>query len=198
MSKAERRITPEDILPLADYEKIRKQQKARLVALKRARRIEVGPYVTFYFECFETMLGQVQEMLRIEKGGALQIADELAAYNPLIPQGNELIATMMVEIDDPIRRANILARLGYLEETAFFDLGGAKIKASFEHDVERTTAEGKTSAVHFLHFPFTEDQIARFRDPSVPVILGLGHVNYAHMALVSPETRAALAEDFSA
>jgi len=197
MPKAQHRITPEDILPLAEYEKVRKQNKAALVAIKQKRRVEVGPYVTFYFESYETMLGQIQEMLRIEKGGDEQIADELRAYNPLIPQGHELTATMMIEIDDPIRRANVLARLGHLEETAFFDVGGARVTATFEQDVERTTEEGKTSAVHFLHFPFTAEQIARFRDPSAPLILGLGHANYAHMALVSPETRAALAEDFA-
>jgi Protein of unknown function (DUF3501) len=197
MPKAARRITPEDILPVAEYEKIRKENKAALVALKQKRRVEVGPYITFYFECYETMWGQIQEMLRIEKGGAEQIADELAAYNPLIPQGRELTCTMMIEIDDPIRRANVLARLGHVEETAFFDLGGTRITASLEHEVERTTADGKTSAVHFLHFPFAADQIARFRDPGVPLILGFAHANYAHMALVSPETRAALTEDFA-
>ena len=196
MPKALHRLTPEDILPLAEYEKIRKQKKAALVLVKEKRRVEVGPYVTFYFESYESMWAQVQEMLRIEKGGAEQIEGELRAYNPMIPQGRELTCTMMVEIDDPLRRGNMLARLGGLEETAFFEIGGQRITATFEHDVERTTADGKTSAVHFLHFPFTEDQIVRFRDPSSTVVLGLAHANYAHMALLSAETRGALADDF--
>ena len=198
MPKALHRLTREDILPLTEYEKIRKERRAHLIPIKQRRRVEVGPYATFYFESYETMWNQVHEMLRIEKGGEAQIEDELRAYNPLIPQGRELTATMMIEIDEPIRRANVLARLGGIEETAFFEIAGARIKATWEQDVERTTEEGKTSSVHFLHFPFTEDQIARFRDPSATVILGFGHQNYAHMALVSPETRAALAEDFDA
>lgn len=196
MPKALRRLTSDDILPLSEYERVRKERRAQIVALKQKRRIEVGPHVTFYFENYETMWGQIQEMLRIEKGGEEQLAGELAAYNPLIPQGRELTCTMMVEIDDAIRRANVLARLGKLEETAFFDLGGARVAAQRERDVERTTDEGKTSAVHFLRFPFSDEQIAQFRNPSVPVILGLGHPNYAHMALVSLETRTALAADF--
>lgn len=197
MPKSEHRITPADILPLAEYERIRKQKKADLVAIKQKRRVEVGPYVTFYFECYETMWSQIQEMLRIEKGGETQIADELRAYNPLIPQGSELTCTMMIEIDDPVRRANVLARLGHIEETAFLDIGGARIKATLEHDVDRTTPDGKTSAVHFLHFPFTAEQIARFRDPSATAILGIAHDSYAHMALIAPATRAALSEDFT-
>lgn len=197
MPQAERRIRPQDILPLDRYRAERKTIRARLVALKRNRRVEVGPYVTFYFENYDTMWGQVQEMLYIEKGGDEQVADELRAYNPLIPQGRELICTMMFEIDDPLRRATILKRLGGVEEAVFLQIGNEKIPADPEHDVERTASDGKTSAVHFLHFRFAPEQIARWSDPANQVLLGIGHENYAHMAILSPAMREALAQDFA-
>src|SRR5581483_884605 len=143
-------ITRADILAPADYAKQRGELRKTVVALKRKRRVEVGPVATFHFECFETMLQQVQEMLHIEKGGDAQIADELSAYNPLIPQGTELTATVMFEIDDPIRRANFLARLGGVEETAFFKLDGETVKGVPEADQDRTNAEGKASSVQFI------------------------------------------------
>src|SRR5271156_6870961 len=106
MPEAQRKITPEDLLPVAEYDVRRKTLKTNLIPMKRQRRIEVGPFATFYFENYATMWLQVQEMLRIEKGGEEQIAGELDAYNPLIPQGDELIATMMLEIEDATRRHN--------------------------------------------------------------------------------------------
>jgi hypothetical protein len=198
MSKAEGKLTAQDILPLAEYETVRKEKRAALIAIKKLRRVEVGPYATFYFESYETMWHQVHEMMRIEKGGAGQLEGELSAFNPLIPKGAELIATMMIEVDDPMRRANVLARLGGIEETIFFDIAGTRIKAVSETEVERTTADGKTSAVHFFHFPFTADQTARFKDPATPLMLGIGHENYAHLAVISAETRKTLAADFTA
>lgn len=197
MPQAERRITPADILPLDRYQAERKAIRARIVALKQSRRVEVGPYATFYFENWDTMWAQIQEMLHIEKGGDEQLADELSAYNPLIPQGAELIATLMFEIDDPLRRANVLARLGGVEETVFIQLGDDKVMAEPEDDVDRTTPDGKTSSVHFLHFRFTPQQIARFRDPAVQVLLGIGHQNYAHLAILQPPVRASLGADFA-
>lgn len=191
-----RKITPADIMPAAEYGKVRKEKRAELVAKKKHRRVEVGPYVTFYFESYDTMWAQVHEMLFIEKGGEEQIADELAAYNPLIPEGDELVCTMMFEIDDEHRRRRILGKLGGVEETVTITVGGQAIPGSAEEDVDRTTAAGKTSSVHFLHFRFTPEQIAAFRDPSQPVILGIGHEGYQHMAMLSPDTRKALAEDF--
>ena len=97
----------------------RAERRKHISEIKRNRRLEVGPFATFYFEFYETMLHQVQEMLFIEKGGEAQLADELAAYNPLIPQGSELVATVMFEIDDPIRRGRVLATLGGVEDRAF-------------------------------------------------------------------------------
>ena len=189
-------LTAADILPLAEYAKARAEHRSRVSAIKRNRRVEVGPYVTFYFESFDTMWLQVQEMLHIEKGGAEQLKDELAAYNPLIPKGRELVATFMIEIDDPLRRARVLAGIGGIEQTAFFQLGASKIPALPEADQDRTTAEGKASSVQFVHFPFTDAQIAAFRQPGAQVILGFSHPAYSHMAVVAEATRAELAGDF--
>ena len=189
-------LTAADILPWPDYAKARAEHRSRVSAIKRNRRVEVGPYVTFYFESFDTMWLQVQEMLHIEKGGAEQLKDELAAYNPLIPKGRELVATFMIEIDDALRRARVLAGLGGIEETAFFQLGASKIPALPEADQDRTTAEGKASSVQFVHFPFTQAQITAFREPGAQVILGFSHPAYSHMAVVAEATRAELAGDF--
>jgi hypothetical protein len=192
----QKQITPADILPPAEYAKRRAAIRAETVRKKKNRRLEVGPFATFYFECFETMLQQVQEMLHIEKGGEAQVADELHAYNPLIPQGNELIATVMFEIDDPVRRGRALARLGGVEDTMFIKLGEEKIMGFAEQDQDRTTAEGKASSVQFVHFPFTREQIARFKSDGQSIIVGLEHENYAHMAVMSDAMRKELAGDF--
>ncbi len=189
-------ITPADILPHAEYAKRRAAMRAEIVAKKKNRRLEVGPVATFYFECYETMLQQVQEMLHIEKGGEAQIADELAAYNPLIPKGSELVATVMFEIDDPVRRARVLARLGGVESTMFIKLGEDKIMGLPEADQDRTTADGKASSVQFVHFPFSRAQIERFRKPGETIIVGIEHENYAHMAVMSDAIRRELAGDF--
>lgn len=185
-----------DILPVAEYAKQRTEHRRRVAALKRDRRIEVGPYVTFYFESYDTMWLQVQEMVYIEKGGAAQVPDELAAYDPLVPKGNELVATFMIEIDEPDRRQRILGTLGGIEETAFLRVAGETIKALAEADQDRTTAEGKASSVQFVHFPLTAAQIAAFAAPGAEVVLGFAHANYRHMAVVSDDVRAELATDF--
>jgi Protein of unknown function (DUF3501) len=188
-------LTAADILPWAEYAKDRPEHRRRITAIKRHRRIEVGPYVTFYFESFDTMWLQVQEMLHIEKGGAAQLVDELAAYNPLIPKGRELVATFMIEIDDPLRRARVLAQLGGVEETAFIEVAGERIVAQPEADQDRTSAEGKASSVQFVHFTFTDAQAKAFSEPDARVIIGLSHPSYNHMAVMSEATRLSLAED---
>ncbi len=190
-------IDRSDILPAKEYAAKRAEIRKAVVALKRKRRMEVGPVATFYFESYETMLQQVQEMLHIEKGGEAQIEDELRAYNPLIPQGAELTATVMFEIDDPVRRARFLARLGGVEHTAFIKLDDELVKGVPEADQDRTNAEGKASSVQFIHFPFTREQIARFREPGRQVIVGFSHPEYSHMAVLPEEVRASLAEDFA-
>ena len=197
MPEAQRKITPQDVIPMADYDRQRKALKAEMIPIKKLRRIEVGPFATFYFENYATMWMQVQEMLRIEKGGAEQIPGELEAYNPLIPQGEELIATMMLEIEDEKRRASTLLTLGDIEETVFMEIGGDVISATPTEYDERTTPDGKTSSVHWLRFKLTRDQITRFKNGGERVVLGVSHKNYGHMAVMSDETRATLAKDFA-
>ena len=197
MNTQARKITKSDLLAPEVYAAERKQRRAALMPVKRARRIDVGPYCTFHFENYDTMWLQVHEMLHIEKGGEAQIEDELSAYNPLIPQGHELIATVMFEIDDPVRRAQLLLKLTNVEEKMYFEIAGERVMADAEHDVDRTAADGKTSSVHFLHFRFTPAQIAKFKDPAMPVILGIEHENYSHMTRLSADARAALAKDFA-
>jgi hypothetical protein len=196
MPEAQRKITPEDVLPIAEYDLRRKALKQSLIPVKRQRRIEVGPFATFYFENYATMWLQVQEMLRIEKGGSEQLAGELEAYNPLIPQGDELIATMMLEIEDGGRRHATLLTLGGIEETVFMEIGNDVIRATPTEYDERTSPDGKTSSVHWLRFKLTPEQIARFRGGGEKVILGISHRNYGHMAVLSADARAALAKDF--
>jgi hypothetical protein len=194
--RQKRVLSPADILPPAEYAAIRGEERRRIAALKRRRRLEVGPYATFSFENFATMRHQVQEMLHIEKGGEAQLEDELRAYNPLIPQGRELIATVMFEIDDPVRRAAILARLGGIENHVFLEVAGERIRGLPDPNRENTTPEGKASAVQFITFPFSDDQIARFKTPHTRILAGFDHPNYGHIAIMPEPVRAALAEDF--
>jgi len=195
-TRGRRAITRTDILPLDEYVKIRRERRGKITELKKRRRIEVGPFATFYFENFATMWQQIQEMLYIEKGGEAQIHDELTAYNPLIPQGQELVATVMFEIDDPCRRATTLARLGGVESHAFIELAGDEIRGEPDPSRENTSPDGKASAVQFLRFRFIAPQIATFRQSATRVVIGFDHPNYSHMAVMPEPIRAALAEDF--
>ena len=197
MNARQRRITEADILPPAEYAARRAELRKSLIAVKKNRRMEVGPFATFHFENYDTMLQQVHEMLHIEKGGAEQVPGELAAYNPLIPQGRELIATLMLEIEDVAKRNRELFRLAGIEEAAYIEVGDERIAgAPTEYD-ERTTPDGKTSSVHWLRFVFMPGQIAKFREGKLPAILGVAHPAYGHMAVIPPEVRAELAKDFA-
>jgi hypothetical protein len=197
MPAALRQITPADLIPDADYARERRERRQALLPIKRLRRVALGPFCTLIFENYDTMLFQVQEMLLTEKGGAEQVPDELAAYNPLIPQGSELVATVMFEIDDEVRREQTLARLGGVEDSFFIQVGAERALAVPEGDVERTRDDGKTSSVHFLRFPLTADQVARFRDPATQIMVGSSHEAYSHLAGLTPATRAELAKDFA-
>ncbi len=190
-------ITRADILPMSAYAEIRRERRAAVTALKRNRRVACGPDATFYFENFDTMLHQVHEMLFIEKGGDDQIDDELNAYNPLVPNGRELVATLMFEIDDPVRREKFLAGLGGVEETVTIEFDGEVVRGKPEEDIDRTTADGKASSVQFIHFPFTDAQAAKFKTPGLRVMVGIGHQKYGHFAVLSEDSRAALAADFA-
>ena len=186
-----------DILPVERYAAERRQHKARIAALKRDRRIEVGPFATFYFENFDTMWHQVHEMLYIERGGEAQIEDELRAYNPLVPRGSELIATVMFEIEDAARRDRELSRLGGVEHRLFLTVGGEQIRGEADPTRENTSPEGKASSVQFVRFPFTPVQTFKFRAAGAQVVAGIDHPNYSHMAVLPERVRAALAGDFA-
>ena len=190
-------ITRDDIMDMADYGEIRKQRRRELIEKKKLRRVAIGPDAMAHFEDYDSMWLQVHEMLFIEKGGDEQLVDELAAYNPLIPKGRELVCTVLFEIDDPDRRANFLAGLGGIEETMFVRVDGDEVMGQAEEDVDRTSAAGKASSVQFIHFPFTDAQVEKFRKPGAEVIIGFKHPGYGHMVRIGEETREALARDFS-
>jgi len=190
-------LSRNDIMAMPEYAKIRIQRRKEIVAAKRNRRMEIGPVAVCLFESYETMWHQVHEMLYIERGGEAQIEDELAAYNPLIPKGRELVSTVMFEIDDPVRRGNFLARLGGVEETMSLQFAGRTVHGVPEADVDRTNADGKASSVQFIHFPFTDEEVAAFRPPDTQVVLGFSHPEYGHMGVMPEAVRAALAEDFA-
>ncbi|WP_440908801.1 DUF3501 family protein [Candidatus Pelagibacter sp.] len=197
MPKDKREITKEDIMPLDTYTKNRGELRKNIVDFKKDRRVPLGPYATFYFESYETMLAQIQEMLYIEKGGDEQLKDELAAYNPLVPNGKELTATLMFEIDNPISRAAFLGKVGGIEEKVFMKIDGDIVKAVPEEDVDRTSADGKASSVQFIHFQLSEEQINKFKSKSSLIELGIDHSEYSHTTRLTEATVSSLSADFN-
>ena len=197
MPREKREIQKEDIMPLDVYTKNRKELRKNIVNFKKDRRIALGPYATFYFESYETMLAQVQEMLYIEKGGDEQLKDELTAYNPLIPNGKELTATLMFEIDNPVSRGVFLSKVGGIEKKIFMKIGGEVIKAIPEEDLDRTSAEGKASSVQFIHIKLTDEQIEKFKSDNIEVEIGINHNKYSHITKLSSTNIASLSADFS-
>jgi len=196
MSKEKKKIEKEDLISADTYVLNRKQIRKDIVEYKKNRRIALGPYATFYFESFETMLAQVQEMLHIEKGGDEQLKDELIAYNPLVPNGKELVATLMFEIDNPLSRGAFLGKVGGIEETIYMKINNEEVKAIPETDVDRTSAEGKASSVQFIHFKFNEDQINKFKSADVSIELGIDHKEYAHTTKLNENNIKSLSADF--
>ena len=197
MSKEAREVNKNDIIPLEKYSKNRKQLREDIIKFKKHRRVPLGPYATFYFECYETMLAQIQEMLYIEKGGDSQLQDELKAYNPLIPKGKELVATLMFEIDNPVSRTVFLNKVGEIEKKIYIQIGSEKIYSVPEQDIDRTSAEGKASSVQFIHFNFTTEQIKNFKDNICDVIIGIDHKEYSHQKKIPANIRIILSKDFS-
>jgi len=195
--REKKEIQKEDIMPLDVYIKNRKELRKNIVSFKKDRRIALGPYATFYFESYETMLAQVQEMLYIEKGGEEQLKDELTAYNPLIPNGKELTATLMFEIDNPVSRSAFLSKVGGIEEKVFIKIDGESIKATPEKDVDRTSAEGKASSVQFIHFKLSDEQIQKFKSEGAEVEIGINHKEYSHTTKLSLANLSSLSADFS-
>ena len=196
MTKEKKIVEKTDLMNPEIYLKGRKEYRKELLEYKKNRRIPLGPYATFYFESFETMLGQIQEMLHIEKGGDEQLKDELSAYNPLIPKGDELVATLMFEIDDPTLRTKFLNQVGGIEENIYILVGNEKIKAIPEQDLDRTSAEGKASSVQFVHFKFTKEQIKNFKNFSNEITLGIEHKIYSHTTKISDNIKSSLSKDF--
>ena len=197
MNKQTKEVTKTDLIPADEYAKNRKNYRKEIVSYKKDRRISLGPYANFYFESYETMRAQIQEMLHIEKGGDEQLKDELVAYNPLIPNGKELTATLMFEIDNPVSRAAFLSKVGGIEEKVFIKIDGQSIKAIPEEDVDRTSAEGKASSVQFIHFKLNDEQIEKFKSDGVEVEIGIDHKEYSHTTKLSSANLSSLAADFS-
>ncbi|NBC32260.1 MAG: DUF3501 family protein [Alphaproteobacteria bacterium] len=190
-------ISRADIMEMDAYGTIRDTKRRELRPMKDRRRVPVGPYATFFFESYETMWHQIHEMLFVERGGEAQIADELEAYNPLVPKGDELVATVMFEIDDPVRRKAVLGSLGGVEETMSLEFAGEVVPSDPETDVDRTTAEGKASSVQFVHFRMSPAQAAKFKEPGTRVVLAINHPDYSHMAVLSEQSRVELARDLA-
>ena len=196
MTKENRIVEKKDLITFVEYAEKRKELRKKLLEYKKNRRVAIGPYATFYFESFETMIGQIQEMLYIEKGGNEQLKDELNAYNPLVPKGKELVATLMFEIDDAILRSDFLSKVGGIEKKISMQIHGEKIKAIPETDIDRTSAEGKASSVQFVHFNFSDEQIKKFKLPDIQVSITIDHSLYSHETKISKDTKNALIEDF--
>ena len=196
MTKEKRLVEKEDLIPADVYAKNRKQIRKNLVEFKKNRRIALGPYATFYFESFETMVAQIQEMLHIEKGGDEQLKDELIAYNPLVPNGKELTATLMFEIDNPVSRAVFLSKVGGIEKKIFMKIDNEVIKAAPEEDVNRTSAEGKASSVQFIHFKLNDYQIIKFKLGNISIELGIDHKEYSHTTKLTEDNIKSLSADF--
>ena len=197
MTKEKRQIEKKDLLASKIYEQNRKQIRKELIEFKKHRRIPLGPYATFYFESFETMLAQVQEMLHIEKGGDEQLNDELIAYNPLVPNGKELTATLMFEIDNPVSRSTFLGKVGGIEEKISMKIDNEVVKAVPEKDVDRTSAYGKASSVQFIHFKLSNDQIIKFKSNNSIIEIGIDHKEYSHMTKLTEENIKSLLLDFN-
>jgi len=189
-------IKEEDVIDIDRYISERTEIKKKISVLKKNRRVPVGPHATFYFECYQTMIYQVQEMLYIERGGKEQLYDEIKAYNPLVPKGKELVATLMFEIDNEKKRKDFLNSVGGIEERIFIEINKEKIFAKPEDDTERTSDDGKASSVHFIHFHFSKSQIESFIKKDNNIIIGFDHKNYSHFSQLSEESKEELSNDF--
>jgi len=192
-----REIKINEIIPNEEYGKHRKNRRKEMINFKKNRRLDIGPVVSLYFESRSTMLYQIQEMAFVEQISNKELQIELDSYNPLVPNGKELIATMMIEIDDPLRRKNFLSRLAGIEEKVKITIADSILFAEAEKDIDRTTADGKTSAVHFLHFKFTNELIEGFKNHKNLIQIGIEHDSYGHLTIVSDEIRKSLVEEFS-
>ena len=191
-----RTITANDILPVDQYELIRKDKKSEAIQRKTLTRLHVGPNAVVLFENWDSMWLQIQEMLRIEKGGDEQLADELAAYDPMVPKGSELTATVLFEVADADRRDAFLRTIGGGGNHVFIQIGGPPIPPRPEGDTQRTREpDNKASPVHFFHFDFTPDAIAAWKSGEGTAMVVIDHPNYGHAAVIGAEAREFLARE---
>ena len=190
------KLTADDLLSLERYHKERPRMRAEVLAHKRDRQAPIGPNVTLYFEDRLTMRYQVQEMLRAERiFEAEAIAEELEAYNPLIPDGTNLKATMMIEFPDIAERRAALERLKGIEDRVYLEVGElGRVFAHADEDLDRSD-ETKTSAVHFLRFELDAPMRAALKSGK-PLKLGVDHAQYRHELAASTELARSLAADF--
>jgi hypothetical protein len=197
MQSSIRPVTLDDIVGLDRYEIVRNDVRRRTIDLKRARRLSVGPEVTFVFENHATVYFQVQEMLRAERISDLDaVRDELAVYNALLPEPGELSATMLIEITQEERIAERLLSFLGIDEAVRLHVGSAhRIQAAFEAGHSK---EDKLSAVQYVRFALPEPARREFLDPSVPVRLAIDHPNYRFAADLDGPVRASLSEDLRA
>jgi uncharacterized protein DUF3501 len=189
------KLTADDLLSLERYHKERPRMRAEVLAHKRDRQAPIGPNVTLYFEDRLTMRYQVQEMLRAERiFEAEAIAEELEAYNPLIPDGTNLKATMMIEFPDVAERRAALERLKGIENRVYLEVGElGRVFAHADEDLDRSD-ETKTSAVHFLRFELDAPMRAALKSGK-PLKLGVDHAQYRHELAGAAELRKSLAAD---
>jgi hypothetical protein len=189
------KITPESLMTLEAYSRWRKAHKGEVIEHRKLRSVALGEHVTVQFESELTIRYQIQEMLRIEKIFEEEgIADEIAAYAPLVPDGANWKATMLIEYPDVNERKRELARLIGVADRMFVEAEGhARVYALADEDLDRETEE-KTSAVHFLRFEFTPAMVAAIK-AGAGVKLGCDHTNYPAHVQIAPETLASLAGD---
>ena len=190
-------IEKSDILSRDEYKSKRKSLREKMVLRKKFRRVDIGPYVTMYFENKDTIIHQINEMVYIENGGEEQINDEILAYKSLIPDGQELVATVMIEIDSPIKRAEFLAKMGGFEEQISIKIGDQLIKGRAELDGDRTTADGKASSVQFVHFEFDKKTVEIIKNYMDNVAISINHENYKHSSILNIDTVKELVKDFT-
>ncbi len=191
-------ISRDSLLTLESYARQRKEFRAKVLDHKKNRKLHLGQHVTLIFEDELTIRYQIQEMLRIEKTfEEAGIQDELDAYNPLVPDGSNLKATMMIEYDDAAERKIELARLKGVEDAVYFQVDDhPKVYAIADEDLERENEE-KTSSVHFLRFEFSPAMIASFKGGAA-VAIGVDHVNCSYRVdEIAPSVQTSLASDFA-
>lgn len=188
-----RKLEPGDLHLLPEYERLRDEFRRRTIELKKERRIQVGPLLSFVFENRDTVLFQVQEMLRAEHVEAPKlIQEELDVYNELLPGRDELSATLFIEVTEEGQLPSEMARLQGLEQSVFIEAAGERIPGVFEEGQAR---EQELSTVQYVRFHLTPQQVEAFRSGDGSAVLAVYHPNYRERSILPPATRKSLAKD---